>query len=190
MERGERKQKISLSQVVLVYCSGADQLRAAFRLSSERRCSHSFQNLSSLSSVWYLKIKIFYYFASSRDLWPNGKIILVDWMCFTTGCWRSNGQEGWGRLRSFVFFWLSKGGGKDWRDVQYARLMEMIFPPRRPGFEPRSGHVGFVVDKVTLGQVFSKYSSFPWQLSFHRLLHNHHHMIFYTYSLCVIFVYM
>jgi hypothetical protein len=25
------------------------------------------------------------------------------------------------------------------------------FPPRRPGFEPRSGHVGFVVDKVALG---------------------------------------
>jgi hypothetical protein len=25
------------------------------------------------------------------------------------------------------------------------------FPPRRPGFEPMSGHVGFVVDKVALG---------------------------------------
>jgi hypothetical protein len=23
-------------------------------------------------------------------------------------------------------------------------------PPRRPGFDPRSGHVGFVVDKVAL----------------------------------------
>jgi hypothetical protein len=27
------------------------------------------------------------------------------------------------------------------------------FPPPRPGFEPWSGHVGFVVDKVALGQV-------------------------------------
>jgi hypothetical protein len=26
--------------------------------------------------------------------------------------------------------------------------------PRRPGFAPRSIHVGFVVDKVALGQVF------------------------------------
>jgi hypothetical protein len=26
-----------------------------------------------------------------------------------------------------------------------------IFPPRRPGFEPGSGHVVFVVDKVALG---------------------------------------
>jgi hypothetical protein len=25
------------------------------------------------------------------------------------------------------------------------------FPPRRPGFEPRSGQMGFVVDKVALG---------------------------------------
>jgi hypothetical protein len=37
------------------------------------------------------------------------------------------------------------------------------FPPRRPGFEPGSGHVGFVVDKVALGQVFSEYFGFPCQ---------------------------
>jgi hypothetical protein len=35
--------------------------------------------------------------------------------------------------------------------------------------------VGFVVDKVALGQVFSEYFNFPCQLAFHRLLHNHHH---------------
>jgi hypothetical protein len=33
--------------------------------------------------------------------------------------------------------------------------------------------VGFVVDKVALGQVFSEYFSFPCQSSFHQLLHNH-----------------
>jgi hypothetical protein len=48
--------------------------------------------------------------------------------------------------------------------------------PRRPGFEPRSGHVGYMVDKVTLGQVFSEYFGFPCQFSFHRLLHTHHHL--------------
>jgi hypothetical protein len=48
------------------------------------------------------------------------------------------------------------------------------FPPRRPGFEPRSSRVGFVVDKVALGQVFSEYFGFPCQFSFHRLLNNHH----------------
>jgi hypothetical protein len=42
------------------------------------------------------------------------------------------------------------------------------------GFEPESGHVGFVVDKVAMGQIFSCYFSFPYQFAFHRLLHNHH----------------
>jgi hypothetical protein len=50
------------------------------------------------------------------------------------------------------------------------------FSPRRPGFEPRSGHVGFVVDRVALGQVSSEYFGFPCQFSFHRLLHIHHHL--------------
>jgi hypothetical protein len=30
-------------------------------------------------------------------------------------------------------------------------------------FKPGSGHVGFVVDKVALGQVFSEYFGFPCQ---------------------------
>jgi hypothetical protein len=47
-------------------------------------------------------------------------------------------------------------------------------PQWGPGFEPTSGHVGFVVDKVALEQVFSKYFDFPCQFSFHRLLHIHH----------------
>jgi hypothetical protein len=36
--------------------------------------------------------------------------------------------------------------------------------------------VGFVVDKVALGRVFSKYFDFPCQSSFHQLLHNHPHL--------------
>jgi hypothetical protein len=57
------------------------------------------------------------------------------------------------------------------------RLRRLVdgFPPRRLGFDPRSGHVGFLVDKVTLRQVFSEYFGFPCQFSFHRLLHTHHH---------------
>jgi hypothetical protein len=47
------------------------------------------------------------------------------------------------------------------------------FQPRRPGFEPRSGHVASVVDKVALGQVFSEYFGFLYQSSFHRLLHTY-----------------
>jgi hypothetical protein len=41
-------------------------------------------------------------------------------------------------------------------------------------FKLRSGYVGFVVDKVTLGQVFSEYFGFSCQFSFHRLLYTHH----------------
>jgi hypothetical protein len=36
--------------------------------------------------------------------------------------------------------------------------------------------VGFVVDKVALGQVFSDYFGLPCQFSFHRQLHTHHHL--------------
>jgi hypothetical protein len=50
------------------------------------------------------------------------------------------------------------------------------FPPRRPDFEPRSGHVGFVVVKVALVQVSYDYFGFPCKFSFHRLLHIHHHL--------------
>jgi hypothetical protein len=50
------------------------------------------------------------------------------------------------------------------------------FPQRMPVFELRSDHVGFVVDEVALGKVFSEYFGFPCQVSFHRLLHIHHHL--------------
>jgi hypothetical protein len=36
--------------------------------------------------------------------------------------------------------------------------------------------VGFVVDKVVLGQVSSEYFGFPFNFSFHRLLNIHHHL--------------
>jgi hypothetical protein len=45
-----------------------------------------------------------------------------------------------------------------------------------PEFEPGSGQVGFVVDEVAPGQVFSEYFGFPCQSSFHQLLHNHPHL--------------
>jgi hypothetical protein len=35
--------------------------------------------------------------------------------------------------------------------------------------------MGFLVDKVALGKLFSEYFGFPCQFSFHRLLHTHHH---------------
>jgi hypothetical protein len=38
--------------------------------------------------------------------------------------------------------------------------------------------VGFVVDKVGLGQVFSEYFGFSCQSLLHHSLHNHHHLSF------------
>jgi hypothetical protein len=43
-----------------------------------------------------------------------------------------------------------------------------------PGSSPGQIILGFVVDKLALGQVFSEYFGFPYQFSFHRLLHAHH----------------
>jgi hypothetical protein len=36
-------------------------------------------------------------------------------------------------------------------------------------------HVGFVVDKEALGQVFPEYFGFPYQTSLHQFLHDHNH---------------
>jgi hypothetical protein len=36
--------------------------------------------------------------------------------------------------------------------------------------------VGFVVDKVALGQIFFEYFGFPCQSSFHQFLYNHNHL--------------
>jgi hypothetical protein len=62
------------------------------------------------------------------------------------------------------------------KDKVMPQLRRLVtgFPPRRPEFKPGSGHVGFVVDELALGQVFSEYFGFPCQLAFHLLLHNYH----------------
>jgi hypothetical protein len=54
------------------------------------------------------------------------------------------------------------------------RRLVASFPFRRPGFDPRPNYVGFVVDIVALGQVFSGHLDLPCQFSFRRLLHTHH----------------
>jgi hypothetical protein len=46
----------------------------------------------------------------------------------------------------------------------------------RPGFKTWFRHVGFMVNKVALGQIFSEYFGFPCQSSFHQFLHNHYHL--------------
>jgi hypothetical protein len=44
---------------------------------------------------------------------------------------------------------------------------------RHPGFDPSPDRMKFVARRVALGQVLSKYLSFPCQFSFYQLLHSH-----------------
>jgi hypothetical protein len=61
------------------------------------------------------------------------------------------------------------------RAMPWLKRLVAGFPPQRPGCEPGSGQVGFVVDKVALGQVFPEYFGFPCQSSFHQILYHHNH---------------
>jgi hypothetical protein len=54
-----------------------------------------------------------------------------------------------------------------------AQAVSRRFPTAAARVRAWSGHVGFVVDKVALGKVFSKYFGFPCQSSFHQILHPH-----------------
>jgi hypothetical protein len=52
---------------------------------------------------------------------------------------------------------------KDILAVPWLRRLVAGLSPRRPGFDPGSVHVGFVVDKVALGQVFPRVLRFSCQ---------------------------
>jgi hypothetical protein len=53
--------------------------------------------------------------------------------------------------------------------VPWLRRLVAGLSPRRSGVDPGSVYVGFVVDKVALGQVFfPEYFGFPLSVSFHR----------------------
>jgi hypothetical protein len=57
--------------------------------------------------------------------------------------------------------WLHAHGSKYYiKAVPWLRRLAAGLPPRRPGFDPGSVHVGFVVDKVALGQVFPQVLGF------------------------------
>jgi hypothetical protein len=59
--------------------------------------------------------------------------------------------------------------------LSFVFLQKVDLPPWRPGFDPGSDQVGFVVDKVALERLFSEYFGFPCKFSFHQILHHHNH---------------
>jgi hypothetical protein len=97
-----------------------------------------------------LKGTIFYFEHSSDIHTPlgnsNARKIFLPWGCLRLShCW----------LRRVAL---------PTRDVTYADSYSRLvagFPPRRPGFKHGSGQVGFVVDKVALGQIFVRVLRFP-----------------------------
>jgi hypothetical protein len=56
-----------------------------------------------------------------------------------------------------------------------AQAVSRSLPTAAARVRARSRHVGFVVDKVALGQVSSEYFGFPCQSLFHKILHPHNH---------------
>jgi hypothetical protein len=79
---------------------------------------------------------------------------------FVCSCAGSGLQTGWSPVQGILPTVLSFGA------VPYLRRLVS-------GFDSRSGHARFVVDKVALGHVFSEYFSFPCQFSYHEIVHTH-----------------
>jgi hypothetical protein len=52
-----------------------------------------------------------------------------------------------------------------------------VLASHRGGLGSRPGsHVGFVVDKSALGHLSSEYFGFPYQSSFHQIVHHHNNL--------------
>jgi hypothetical protein len=56
-----------------------------------------------------------------------------------------------------------------------AQAVSRWLPTAAARFRTRVWQVGFVMDKVALGQVFSEHFDFVYQFSFHQILHHHNH---------------
>jgi hypothetical protein len=50
----------------------------------------------------------------------------------------------------------------EFRPYRKPRRLDTDFPQQWLGIDPRSDDVGFMVDKVTLEQVYSEYFGFPY----------------------------
>jgi hypothetical protein len=62
-----------------------------------------------------------------------------------------------------------------WSGCAIGKAVSRWLPTAAAWVCAQAEHVGFVVDKVALGQVFFEYFSFPCQSSFHQFLHHHNH---------------
>jgi hypothetical protein len=56
-----------------------------------------------------------------------------------------------------------------------AQAISRWLPSEEAWVRVRADHVGFVVDKAAMGQVFSEYFGSPAKSSFHQFIHHHNH---------------
>jgi hypothetical protein len=96
-------------------------------------------------------------------------------LCHTSGCWMNEWMYVWGAGRSRPLHRDPQWSivlplqiippailHFEWTAGSYLRLLVAGFPPVWPGFEPRSGYLGFVVeDKVVLEAGFDWVLLFP-----------------------------
>jgi hypothetical protein len=144
-----------------------------------------------MSRYFTHKINIFFSYDSEYRtiiIFPtiNGLILLTLIVCFRRGIdmeWLRKAMKDLSITCNLAEIWTGYTTNTNVKHYYYIgmavtqlRRLAAGFQPRWPGFDLRSCHAGFVVDKVALGQVFSEYFGFPCKFSFHRLLHTHHHL--------------
>jgi hypothetical protein len=102
----------------------------------------------------------------------------TEWQCSQHAVWRCHDEASSVHQTPVVLFWCDPWEFWELNSSKYQwfRLLVAGLSPRRPGFAPVSIHVGFVVDKVALGQVFSEFFGFPLSISFHRGYPNSYHL--------------
>jgi hypothetical protein len=91
----------------------------------------------------------------------------MGWTCLR-GCvavlrrWALAEGELWGcGMKRSLFPWGQRKTVTNKYGRAIVRRLLAGLPPRRPGFQVRSGHMGFVVDKVALGAGFLQVLRFP-----------------------------
>jgi hypothetical protein len=114
--------------------------------------------------TWYILavlLLVCWWFSFLTCMWYSGKFggMIVWWKC--------TGSEWWYEIVVwFCVHWVLPcrcDHHVTWNRGCAVAQAVASFPPWWPRFKHKSSHVGFVVDKVALGQVFSKYFSFPYQ---------------------------
>jgi len=70
--------------------------------------------------------------------------------------------------RVFLLIGIKQFVGTLHKAVLWLRPLVVGLSPRVSGFSARSFQMGFGVDRVAVGKVFSEYFGFPLSLSFHQ----------------------